>query len=395
MEMDSAFQIGTVRGIPIRLHWSLFIIFFLLAWSLALGYTPELYPDINTGVAWLLGAATAAVFLLSILLHELGHALVGQREGVRTRRITLFIFGGIAELEEEPKTGRSEFRIAIAGPVVSLSLAVIFFVVSVVMDTLDLRALQAAFAYLSITNLLLGIFNLIPGFPLDGGRVLRALVWQRTGDRRRADRVAVNSGQIVGFIFFAIATFLILTGYFLNGLWIGAIGWFIQSAAMQTQAQSTVQNMLEGVRVGQVMSTQIDTISSRMMVRQLIEEYVLGQGKRFFVVSDGEGPPRGIVTLSNLSQVPRDRWDWTPALQVMVPWRQVVTVTPDTQLLDALQRLSELNLNQVPVVQGDQIVGVLSREMIIRYIQLRAQLETGGERADLIEEQRRRYAEAQ
>jgi CBS domain-containing protein len=255
-------------------------------------------------------------------------------------------------------------------------------------------AVQAAFAYLSVANLLLAVFNLIPGFPLDGGRVLRAAVWHRTGDRRRADQIAFNSGQIVGFIFFAIAIFLIITGDFLNGLWIGAIGWFIQTAAMQYQAQSSVQNLLEDVKVAQAMSPAIDMVSSRMMVRQLIEEYVLGQGKRFFVVSDGEMPPRGIVTLSSLIQVPRDRWDWTSVTQVVVPWRQVVTVTPETPLLDALELLSKNNLNQVPVVEGDQIVGMLSREMIIRYIQLRSQLETGVERADQLAEQERRYAEA-
>lgn len=380
--MGASFQLGVFRGIPIFLHWSLAIIFLLLTWSIASGFSPEAFPDIGPSAQWLIGALTAALYIASILAHELGHATIAQRLGVKVRRITLLVFGGIAELESESETARAELRIAVAGPAVSLALAVIFLLLGGLAITADQPVIEAPLIYLGVANLLLGIFNLVPGYPLDGGRILRAIVWQRTGSKERADERAAQSGQIVGFAFFTIAVFLILQGQFLSGLWLLAIGWFIQNNSGMVAAQSGMNLLLQGVTTSQAMDDHVQMVASRQMIRQIVEERVLGMGERFFVVVD-DGIPRGILSLSDIVKTPRERWDWVPASQAMVPWARVISIGPDTPLTDALHLIAEHGVSQVPVVVQGRPVGVLSREMIINNLRLRAELKRAVDRTTL------------
>ncbi len=380
--VSSPFRLGIFRGIPIFLHWSLAIIFVLLAWSIASGFSPEAYPDLGAGAQWLIGAITAALYIASILAHELGHAIIAQRLGVEVKRITLLVFGGIAELGSESDTARAELRIAAAGPAVSFVLAAVFLLLGLLATAVDQPVIQAPLVYLGVANLLLAVFNLIPGYPLDGGRILRAVVWQRTGSKDRANVRATQSGQIVGFAFFTIAVFLILQGQFLSGLWLLAIGWFIQGNSGLVGAQSGMNALLNEVTTHQAMDDHVQMVSSRQMIRQIVDERVLGMGERFFVVTD-EGVPRGILSLTDIVRTPRERWDWVPANQAMVPWTRVVAVGPDTPLTEALQVMTERGVSQVPVVRDGRPVGVLSREMIINNLRLRAELKTGVDRATL------------
>ncbi len=378
--MGASLPLGQFRGIPIFLHWSLGIIFLLLTWSIASGLSPEAFPEIGPGAQWLIGALTAALYIASILAHELGHATVAQRLGVKVRRITLLVFGGIAELETESETARAELRIAVAGPVVSLVLGVVFLVLSGLAILLDQPAIEAPLVYLGVANLLLAIFNLVPGYPLDGGRILRAIVWQRTGSKAKADQRAAQSGQVVGFAFFTIAVFLILQGQFLTGLWLLALGWFIQNNSGMVGAQSGMNVLLAGVTTSQAMDDHVQMVASRQMIRQIVEERVLGMGERFFVVVD-EGTPRGILSLSDIVRIPRERWDWVPANQAMVPWSQVVWVAPETPLTEALQVIAQHRVAQIPVLSQGRPVGVLSREMIVSNLRLRAELKGAADRA--------------
>ncbi len=389
--MGSPFRLGVFRGIPIFLHWSLTIIFVLLTWSIASGLSPEAYPDLGTVARWLVGAITAALFIASILAHELGHAVVAQRLGVQVKRITLLVFGGIAELASESQTAKAELRIAAAGPAVSFVMAIVFLLLGLLATVADQLVIQAPFIYLGVANLLLGLFNLIPGYPLDGGRILRAIVWQRTGSKDRADARAAQSGQIVGFAFFTIAVFLILQGQFLSGLWLLAIGWFIQNNSGLVGAQSGMNALLKDVTTSQAMDDHVQMVPSRQMIRQIVDERVLGMGERFFVVTD-EGVPRGILSLTDIVRTPRERWDWVPASQAMVPWVRVVAVGPDTPLIDALQLMTERGVSQVPVIRNDRPVGVLSREMIVNNLRLRSDLKSGVDRATI---QRQRATSSQ
>ena len=382
-----SFRLGTFRNIPIFLHWSLAIIFLFLSWSIASGFSPDSFPDLGPGARWLIGVVTAALFIASVLAHELGHAVVAQRLGVDVRQITLLIFGGIAELSGESDTARAELRIAAAGPVVSLAVAVLFLVLGYLASLANSVPLEAPLLYLGLANLLLGLFNLIPGFPLDGGRILRAIVWQRSGDRERADQAAAGSGQVVGFVFFAVGVFLVLRGEFLSGLWLLAIGWFIQNAATASSTQSGINALLRGVTVEQAMDAHVQMVPGRRTIGQIVQDRVLGQGERFFVVSD-EGHTSGILSLSDIIRVPRDRWDWATATQTMVPWSRAVTVGPGMPLLDAMHEMAERQVAQVPVVDGDQPIGVLSREMVLTNIRLRSQLRVGTQLADLQRQRR-------
>jgi Zn-dependent protease/CBS domain-containing protein len=369
--MRTRIELGRIWGIPIGLHPSWFLIFGLLTWSLAVGYFPDEYPDLSGVAFWLLGALTASLFFGSVLFHELGHSLFALRNSIPVRRITLFIFGGVAQIEKEPSSPGVEFRIAIAGPLASLSLALLFGGLWVLDQ--GVPYLAAPSIWLARINLMLAVFNMIPGFPLDGGRVLRALVWRFTGSFHRATRVAGSTGQLVALGFIALGVTTIFNGALFNGLWLAFIGWFLQNAATSSMAASNMQQSLRGVSVGQVMSRNCTMVPSLLPLSELVEERVLNGAQRCFFVSDN-GHLRGLLTLREITAVPQRKWGFTTTEQAMVPFERLARVAPDTELMEALQMMDSANVNQVPVVEGDEVIGTLSREQVLHYIRLRAEL---------------------
>jgi len=369
--MEGRVKLGRILSIPVGLHWTWFLIFGLVTWSLALGYFPTEYPSLSATAYWFLGAVTSLLFFGSVLLHELGHSVVALRHQIPVHSITLFIFGGVAQIEREPQTPGAEFRIAIAGPLTSLGLAVVFGG----LWWLDrmIPYLAAPSIWLMRINLALAVFNLIPGFPLDGGRVLRAVVWKLSGSFHRATQIAASSGQLVAFGFMGLGVFTILGGNFFNGLWLAAIGWFLQNAAATSYAQANMQQLLRDVTATQVMSQECSLIPERTSLRQLVEEQVLTGGGRCFFVAENERL-LGLLTLTDVAKVPRAEWAETTAGQVMVPWEHTIRVQPGTLLLTALKTMDDANVNQVPVVEGDEITGMLSRERVLHYIRTRTEL---------------------
>ncbi len=371
--MHAGVRLGSIRGIPVGLHSSWFVIFALVTWSLASGYFPPKYPDLPPAAYWLLGALTSLLFFLSVFLHEMGHSYVAQKAGIPVRAITLFIFGGVAQIEREPDRPGTEFRIAVAGPVTSLMLFVLF----TGLYALDRHVspyLAAPSEWLARINFGLAAYNLIPGYPLDGGRDLRAIIWARPGDFRRATRAAAFGGQLVAFGFIGLGLLRMLGGAFLDGLWLVFIGWFLQNAAAASYAQVTMQNSLGGVRVGQVMSRDCTQLPAYLPLHRVVEDRVLSGGQRcFFVVEQDR--LLGMLTLRDITRVPRDEWDRVPARQVMVPWDRLLVVSADTPLLDALRRMDDADVAQVPVVDDrDRLIGSLSREEVLRYVRTRAEL---------------------
>jgi Zn-dependent protease/CBS domain-containing protein len=369
--MGATWQIGSIRGIPIRFHWSLLLVFALLTVSLATAYLPDTEPDLGAGAAWGLAIVSSALFFVSLLLHELGHSVVAMRAGLPVDSITLYIFGGVARIGDEAKSADDELRIAAAGPLVSLALAAIFALIWLAVRGIDVLA-GAAF-WLAVINLVLAIFNLLPGFPLDGGRVLRATVWKVTGSQQRATQIALVSGQLVAFGLMGFGALLALSGNFANGAWLIFIGWFLQNAAAAEAQGSTMKHALEGTTVGQAMGPREPVVPSRMKLRQLVEEYILTRGERYFLVADDD-IPRGIVTLKDITAVDRDRWDWTSVSDIMKPWATLSRVTPETPLLDAMRTMDERQVAQLPVVEGDQQVGLITREEVIRFTRLRLEM---------------------
>ena len=369
--MEASVKLGRIWGIPIGLHLSWFLIFGLVTWSLALGYFPAEYPDLAITTYWLLGAVTSLLFFGSVLVHELGHALVALRNQIPVRGITLFIFGGVAQIGRESSSPGVEFRVAIAGPVASLGLAVLFY--GLWLLDRPIAYLAAPSLWLARINLLLAVFNMIPGFPLDGGRVLRALIWQWTGSLYRATQVATFSGQLVAFGFIGGGVWMMLGGNFFNGLWLVFIGWFLQNAAAASYAQSNLQQSLRGVQVTQVMTHDCPLVSGQLPLERLVEEQILTSGQRCFFVA-GNGQLAGMLTLTDVAKVPRTEWGQVTTGQIMVPWERLAHVTPKTELLTALQTMDDANVNQVPVVEGQEIIGMLAREHVLRYLRVRAEL---------------------
>ncbi len=369
--MEASVRLGRILGIPVGLHISWFLIFGLVTWSLAVGYFPTEYPSLPTSAYWGLGAMTSLLFFGSVLAHELSHSVVALRNQIPVRGITLFIFGGVAQIGREPPNAGAEFRIALAGPLTSLGLGLGFGGLWLLDQAIPYLA--APSLWLMRINLILAGFNLIPGFPLDGGRVLRAIVWQITGNFQKATRVATFTGQLTAFGFIGFGLLTILSGNFFNGLWLAFIGWFLQNAAASSYAQANLQQSLRDVTVSQVMSRDCLLVPGQMPLAQLVEEQILSGGRRCFFVAD-EDRLRGVLTLADITRVPKANWGHTPLEQVMVPWERTVKVQPDTALLAALQIMDDANVNQVPVVQGGQMVGMLSREQLLRYIRTRAEL---------------------
>lgn len=370
---DSGILLGRIWNIPIRLHLSWFVIFFLVTWSLASGYLPTEYPQLSSPVIWVIAGITSVLFALSVLLHELGHSYIAQRNAVPVKSVTLFLFGGVATIGKEPQNGKAELQIAIAGPLTSLLLAGVFGALWLVDHSIPYLA--APSAWLARINLMLALFNMIPGFPLDGGRVLRAAVWHFSGNFRKATRVATFAGQIIAFGFIGYGLVTIFFGNLYNGIWLAFIGWFLQNAAASTYSQVTVQETLRGVTVDQVMEPELDHIPWNTHLKDVVEGKVLKEGKRLFIVTDAAGQAvRGMVTVRNITNVPRDQWDDVVVDQVMIPRRELVSVTPATQLLDALRIMDDANVAQLPVIENDRVSGFLCRDHVLKYVRLRSEI---------------------
>ncbi len=370
--MNANFKIGQIWNIPITINYSWFLIFLLVTWSLAGGYFPLEFPNMGMAVYISIAVITSLLFFASVLLHELGHSWVALRNHIPVRSVTLFIFGGISQIEDEPHTPGSEFRIAVAGPLVSLALAGLYGLVYYL--TRSIPFLAAPSLYLMRINLALGLFNIIPGFPLDGGRLLRAIVWKISGNKFRATQVAAGAGQLVAFGFIGYGIFRVLQGDYFNGIWLAFIGWFLQQAAVTSQMQSNMQHALQNVSVGQVMQREHPQVSSLLTLRQLVDDRILNGGQRYFCVNDPQGQLQGCLTLQDISKIPQQQWPFTSVGKVAVPIDRMVTVSPQTPLLNALQAMDKAEVSRMPVIEANQVVGVLTREDILHYVRTRADL---------------------
>ncbi len=358
-------SLGRVLRIPIVLDYSWFLIFALVAWTLASGYFPSEFKNWPTAEYWLVGITTAIVFFLSVLLHELGHSIVARHYGIPVSSIKLFVFGGVSQIETEPPSAKVEFLMAVVGPLVSFALAGVFAGLSVAFASV--APVLALAKYLAYINGVLGLFNLIPGFPLDGGRVFRAIVWGFTSNLSRATAIAANLGRFIGFLFILYGVYQVFTGNFINGLWIGFIGWFLESAAMSQVQQRRVHDLLAGRRVSQAMSTSYASIAPDTTIQTLVDQQVLGNGERSFVVQDGNGVA-GLLTLHEIKGLPRTEWPMTTASQAMIPLAKVKRIQPNEELWAAIEEMNHDGVNQLPVMTDGHIEGMLRRKDIISYL---------------------------
>ena len=357
--------VGRVFGIEIDLDYSWFLIFGLLTWILAVSYYPAEFKNWSPAGYWFMGALTAILLFVSVLLHELGHSVVAKRLGIPVPRITLFIFGGVSQIATEPADPSKEFWMAAAGPAVSLVLAAIFWELRLILA--GSPALLALTKYMALLNLILAVFNLIPGFPLDGGRVFRAIVWKASHNFQRATAVATFTGRFFGFSLIFIGVWMALAGDLLNGLWTAFIGWFLESAAASQLQQEIVKNSLAGHRVSEMMSRDCTRVPSDLMLDDLVDKYMLAGGHRCFVVTRGD-QTIGLITLSEIAKVPRSSWPSTKIADVMVPSEKLVLTPANAEAWTTVENMARNGVSQTPVAEDGKIIGVLSRDDLVHYL---------------------------
>ncbi|MEP6934660.1 MAG: site-2 protease family protein [Nitrospirota bacterium] len=372
--IGQSIRLTTIRGIEVGLHYSWFIIFFLITFSLTTRFASE-HPHWTTVEHYTVAIATSLLFFISILLHELAHSFVALAKGIPVRTVTLFAFGGVAQIGREPDRPLTEFQIAIAGPIASALLAAGFWVVAHLAGG-QVEHLSALAGWLSSINLMLAVFNLVPGFPLDGGRIFRAVLWHFTGNFSKATRIAAGSGQLVGYglILGGIWTGLI-TGSWFSGLWLAFIGWFLLNAAQESVLQVSVQSDLRGLVAEDIMTRDCPTVSGRMSLAELVQEHILKTGQRCFVVAEGSRLD-GLVTLHQIKAVPQSRWTDVSVEEAMTPLAKLRLVAPETPVLEVLQAMKGEDINQVPVAKGGQLVGMLTRDHILQVLSAKMELGT-------------------
>jgi Zn-dependent protease/predicted transcriptional regulator len=374
--MQSSIKLGRIFGIEIGLHYSWFLIALLITLSLVGQFHAE-HADWGESVIWLASVVTGLLFFAALILHELSHALTARARGLPVGAITLFALGGVSRIEREPERPSTEFLIGVVGPLTSAVVGVVCLLLAGAIGwrpgTSPATPPQAVLYWLGYINFALAVFNLIPGYPLDGGRVLRSLAWWVTGDAARATRFAARGGQAVAYLFIVYGLFLFFFSRAgLNGLWIAFIGWFLLNAAGASYGQVQVLDRLRGVRVADVMERDCARIGSRAPLQELVDD-LLRSGRRCFVVVDG-GAVVGLITPHEVKQVPRERWGEVAVAEAMRPLDRLHTVSPDSAVADSLEIMAREDVHQLPVMAGGRLEGVVSRGDVMRVLKAREQL---------------------
>lgn len=359
----------TIAGIDVRLDYSWFLIFLLILVSLSAGYFPGRHPDQSTASYWIAGASATLLFFLSILAHELSHALVARLQGIRVPAITLFLFGGVSHMEREATRPASEFRVAVVGPLTSMLLAGVFWATGRALppDTPPLAA--GVVTYLAWINGALAVFNLLPGFPLDGGRVLRAVAWWRTGSLRRATRIAADAGKGLAVGLMLLGGLQIFAGALLGGLWLIFIGMFLRTMAEAGYQNLVLARTLEDANTGDVAIPEPVTVRPGLSIRELIDDYLLEHGYRAYPVVE-DGRPLGLISVDDLKNLPAEKRASTTVRERMRPLDDALRVSPGLPLSDAMRKLGAAPGNRLLVLRDGALAGMLTKSGLARFIEI-------------------------
>lgn len=369
--MRSQIKLGKIFGIQIGLHYSWFIIAILIVTSLSSQFHSK-NPEWGDSVILAMALVTALLFFVSLLLHELAHSVFARSHGMPVREITLFALGGVSQIEQNPTSAGSEFWMAFVGPLTSAVIGGGCVLIRAVLGGSD-APLTAMISWLGYINLALAGFNMIPGYPLDGGRVLRAILWWKTGDPNRSTRLAAQTGQVVGGLFIVFGIFQFFGGAGIGGLWISFIGWFLLQAAGQSYVAVGLTAAMKDITAADLMTTDYPTLDGNLNIQHFVEEQLLRTGRRCFVILQ-KGEIAGIVTPHEIKAIDRARWPYTTLSDVMRPLDELHTITPETPLKDALEMMGREDLNQLPVVRNGTLAGVLSRAQILDYFRTRTEI---------------------
>jgi Zn-dependent protease/CBS domain-containing protein len=368
-KVRDAIPLGRIAGFPVNVHWSVLVILWLFTWSLA-STLPSSVKGYSHGAYWLAGMCGALVLSASLLAHELAHAIVARRAGVNVGSVTLWLFGGVTTLGSEAKTPKAAFRIAIAGPATSLVLAGFFgALVGALHSVRGAPIMVGVASWLAAINLLLGLFNLLPGAPLDGGRVLRAFLWRRHGDSVRASIGAAHAGRVVALVLIALGLAEFVAGGLVGGVWLAFIGWFIFAASREEETRVTTQQMFTGVRVAEAMTARPHTVPGWVSVEDFIQRYVLGDRHSAYPVTDGGGSIVGLVTLRQLRDVAPAQRAITSVGEIALPLRELPTAAPSEPLTVLLGRMAPAGpRSRALVVEGGHVVGIVTPTDVARLV---------------------------
>jgi Zn-dependent protease/predicted transcriptional regulator len=375
--MHAQIQLGRIFGIRIGLHYSWIIIAILIVFSLSQQFR-VVHRDWSPAAVWGTAALTAILFFVCILLHELGHSVVAQSRGLRVPSIVLFALGGVSQMERESPDAKTEFWMALAGPLVSFVLGFLFLGVAHTMGWIgpshpSATPLVAMLGWLGYINFSLGLFNLVPAYPLDGGRVLRAAVWWGTSSMERATNIAAVVGQVFAFLFILGGLWQFFTGHGFGGLWIAFIGWFLLDAARSSRMQVEITHALGGVKVRDVMERNCARVDAHTSLQSLVDEHLLRTGQRCFIV-EKDGRLVGLLTPGEVARVERQLWPITPVAQAMRPLQQLRVVSPDAPVVQALETMARENINQLPVASDGRLEGIISRAHLLKILRTRVEL---------------------
>lgn len=365
-------SLGRILGIPIGLDYSWFLIFILVTWTLAVGFYPAELTNLPVAQYWILGAITAVMLFVSVLLHELGHSAAAKSYKIPVKSITLFVFGGISEITKEPPNASSQFWISIIGPIVSFTLGLLFWFLQPLFS--GLPTLLVLVRYLALINFGLGVFNLIPGFPLDGGGVFLSIVWGLSRSKMRATLVAANLGRIIAFLFILLGIWQVFSNNPFNGIWIAFIGWFLLEAATSQVQQIKYERLLAGHKVSEAMSQSYVAIPPDVTLQQLVDDHLLSRGRRSFVVEEGD-QVLGLLTIHHIKDIPRPEWPVTSVAQVFIPLSKLKRIDPDMELWSAIESMDRDGVNQLPVMTDGHIEGMLTREDVLSFLRALKELD--------------------
>ncbi|HEX2229550.1 MAG TPA: site-2 protease family protein [Candidatus Binatia bacterium] len=368
-ETSRSIGLFTIRGIQVRLDYSWFIVFALVLFSLSLGYFPQTYPDQSVRTYWTTGLLATVLFFLSVITHELSHSFMALHSGIKIHEITLFIFGGMARLSEEANDPKTEFKIAVVGPLTSLVLAGLFWLIQTAVRGDQPSIFVEMFGYLAWINVALAVFNLIPGFPLDGGRLFRAFWWWKSGSLIEATRVASDWGKGFAIVLMIFGGLQIFAGSLIGGLWLIFIGMFLRGMAEASYQNLILKRSLDGTRVEQVMTRDVVSVSPDLPVKGIISDYFLRYGYRGFPVRTN-GTVRGVVSLTDIKDLSMEEQDRKTVGDVMAPIKAEMIVTAETPLSEALRKMTEENLGRLLVMSGNQMLGMITQTGVLRYLEI-------------------------
>jgi len=372
--MKGSFKIGKIKGIQIEVNASWFVIFALVTYTLASGYFPVYYPNFDSTTRWVSSSIIALLFFFSVLLHELSHSLVSLKLGMPVKSITLFIFGGIAQIEKEPDEPMKELKMAIAGPAMSIFLFGLFFLLSIIFKNFGApEAAVVSLDYLSTINLSLAIFNLVPAFPLDGGRVLRAIVWRFTGNLQKATRIASAMGSIFGYFLIAFGVLLLLSNYIINGIWLVFIGWFINQMSKESYQSMMLSDIFDKINTREFMTGKVVTVDRNVSVQELVDNYFYKYKFAVFPVIQN-GSIIGIVSAAKVKQLETGAWSQTTVGSITTPLSDSLVVSPEDVVSTAMTKLRSNGVGRVLVLDQNNLLGIVSNTDILNYLWIRNQI---------------------